>query len=198
MLENFWQSILQNKLEDLAVIISIAGVWLTAKEKVINWPIGIIACLIYTYIFYKDALYGDTALQVFYIAIGFYGWYEWLYGGEKKDELTVSKTSKKTWLILCVLLIISWLVLANILSRTNTNVPYWDGLNTALSLVATWMTTRKLIENWLIWIVTDLSYVGSYFYKDLNITAILYFIFTLLAVYGYYQWERQLKETSFA
>jgi len=196
MLETLWQSVIQNWLEEVAVIVSIAGVWLTAKEKIISWPVGIVACAIYTYIFYVNLLYGDTALQVFYVVISFYGWYEWAYGGQKHTSLHVSISSKRTLLILSILSVAGWLVLGKILTHTNTNVPYWDGLNTALSLIATWMTAKKLIENWLVWIVTDLSYVILYFYKDLKLTSFLYFIFTLLAIYGYYQWKKQLKTTS--
>ena len=198
MLEPFWHYLTQNYLELIAVLLSIAGVWLTAKEKIINWPIAIVACGIYTFIFYKDDLFGDASLQVFYIVISFYGWYEWLHGGKNNGELSVSATPGSQLLLLALISIPAGLGLGVLLSLTKSNVPYWDGITTSLSIIATWMMAKKYIENWFIWIFTDLLYVGLYVIKDLYLTAVLYFIFTLLAVYGYYTWKKQLTAPSFA
>jgi len=196
MLQTCWQYIIDNRLEVLAFILSIAGVWFTAKEKVINWPIGIVACIVYTYLFYKDSLFGDAALNVFYVVIGFYGWYEWLYGGKDKQALSISKAPIKTLLILVAITIPAGIIFGLILTHTSSNVPYLDGITTALSLAATWMQARKLIESWLLWIVTDLLYLAPYIIKQLYLTSVLYFIFALLAVYGYYLWKKELKHLS--
>jgi nicotinamide mononucleotide transporter len=193
MLDDCLQYIAQNKLEVFVVILSILGVWLTAKEKIITWPVGIVSCAVYAYIFFKDALYGDSSLQVFYVLISFYGWYEWLYGGEKDDKLHISKASVKTLILLLILCIPSTILIRMLLSLTNSNTPYLDSITTALSLAATWMMAKKLIENWLVWIFTDAIYVALYIIKHLYLTSLLYFIFTLLAVYGYYVWKKQIK-----
>jgi nicotinamide mononucleotide transporter len=198
MLETIWQYVIESKLEVINFILSVAGVWLTAKEKIINWPIGIAASLLSIYIFYTSSLFGDASLNVFYVIIGFYGWYEWMHGGDKKEALKISKSGKRTLFLLLIITIPSCAFLGKVLSYTNSNVPYWDGITTALSLAATWMMARKLIENWLVWIFTDLLYVGLYLIKHLYLFSLLYFIFTALAVYGYYQWKKQLKENSFA
>jgi nicotinamide mononucleotide transporter len=197
MLTELWQSITKHGLEIFGFVTSIAGVWLTAKEKTINWPIGIIASAVYIYIFYKSAIYGDAALQIVYVIIGFYGWYEWVYGRREQAPLHITRSPKNILLILLIASLAGWLILGKSLTYTNTNVPFWDAFNTVLSLVGTWMMAKKFIENWLVWIVVDISYVVQYFYKDLNITAVLYFIFILLAIYGYFQWRKQLK-VSFA
>lgn len=193
--ENFLHYLLNNKLEVFAFILSVAGVWLTAKEKVINWPIAIIACAIYAYIFYGDALYGDAALQVFYVIISFYGWREWLYGGTENQTLQISRAPRKTVILLIFISIPAGLLLGKLLSYTNSNVPYLDGITTALSLAATWMMAKKLFENWLVWIFTDIIYVATYMVKELYITSVLYFIFTLLAIYGHYSWKKQLQSS---
>src|SRR5665213_1585638 len=83
-------------LEVIAVILSIAGVWLTALEKIINWPINIIASAIYIYIFFNTGIYLDTCISVFYVVFSFYGWYQWLYGGKNKTEIAISKIDNKT------------------------------------------------------------------------------------------------------
>ena len=82
------------------------------------------------------------------------------------------------------------------MSFTNSDIPYWDGLTTGLGLVATWMTARKILENWLVWIFTDILCVGIYYYKELHLTAIFYLIMAIIAVIGYYKWKRSMKESS--
>jgi nicotinamide mononucleotide transporter len=195
MLETIWQYVNNNWLEVLAVIISIIGIWLTAKEKLINWPINIVACILSIYIFYRDALFGDAALNVFFVVMCVYGWYEWVYGGKGHTALTVSKVSMKTLGILSLLTLPTCAGLGYLLTYTSSTVPYWDGITTALSLAATWMAAKKLIENWLVWIFADLLYVVMYGIKHLYMFSVLYFIFTLLAVYGYYAWKKQLTES---
>lgn len=196
MLNDLWNYLLAHWIEVVGVILSIAGVWLTALEKIINWPIGIIASAIYIYIFYNSGIYGDAWLQVIYVIIGFYGWYEWLYGGKDKEELAISSTSGKTFLILIGISIPSCIIAHILLSDAGSTIPFLDSITTVLSLAGTWMMAKKLIENWLLWIVADLLYVIEYIIKGLYLTAVLYFIFTILAVYGYYEWKKHLKKLS--
>ncbi|HXB12682.1 MAG TPA: nicotinamide riboside transporter PnuC [Bacteroidia bacterium] len=193
MLDDCLQYLAQNKLEVLAVVLSIAGVWLTAKEKIINWPINIVASILSVYLFYLTALYGDAILNGFFVIMCVYGWYEWLHGGKENSELSVSISSPRVLGVLLLLTIAGSLLFGKMLNYTNSTVPYWDGITTALSLAATWMATKKLIENWLVWIFTDMLYVAMYYIKHLYAYSILYFIFTLLAVYGYYAWKKQIK-----
>ena len=145
-------------------------------------------------------LFADAALQVIYVVIGLYGWYEWLYGGSKiwkvyesSQPLVISKTPRKTFIYLGIIAIISSIILIILLFRIHDTLPYEDGITTVLSLIATWMMAKKLIENWILWIVTDLLYIPIYILKNLELTALLYFIFTLLAIYGYYVWKRKMK-----
>jgi nicotinamide mononucleotide transporter len=197
MLESLWQYVIEDKTEVIAFILSVAGVWLTAREKIINWPVNILACIASVYLFYRDALYGDAALNVFFIVMCIYGWYEWVYGGKNKTELHISKAEIKTLGILFALTIPVSFALGLILSHTNSTVPYFDGITTALSLAATWMAAKKLIENWLVWLFTDIIYVAMYSIKHLYLFSVLYFIFTLLAVYGYLAWRKQITAKSF-
>ena len=193
-----WQYIVDNRIETLAFVISIAGIWLTAKEKILNWPVNIVASGLYIYLFYMDALYGDAALNGFFVVMCAYGWYEWVYGGKGHTELHVSNITMRAAGLLTILTLPMSFALGLILSHTKSTVPYWDGITTALSLAATWMAARKLIENWLVWIFTDIIYVVMYIIKELYITSVLYFIFILLAVYGYMEWKKQLTVKSAA
>lgn len=194
MFESTWHYIVNNWLEVLGFVSSLAGVWLTAKGKLLNWPVNIIACLVYCYIYYKALLYCDASLQLFFVVMCFYGWYEWKYGGEQHEELPISKSNLKTILILALVTIPVTALLTFIVGRyTNSTTPLPDAFTTALSLVATWMAAKKIIENWHVWVLADLIYVGLYIYKGLYLTAVLYFIFIPLAIYGYLVWKKQIE-----
>lgn len=192
-MQETWNYITGNKLEVIAAILGLLCVVLAAKEFIINWPIAIASSILYTCIFYKDMLYGDACLNAVFVVMCAYGWYEWAYGGKNKTELPIAATKSKTAFILTAITLVIWLIIARIeILYTKSTVPYLDGLTTAMSIAATWMQARKLIESWLVWIVADIIYVGMYIIKDLYITSVLYFIFTLLAVYGYMEWKKQL------
>ena len=180
-------------LEIIGTLFALLGVWLTTQQRIWCWPVAIIAIVIYIYIFFKSKLYGDSALQVFYLAMSFYGWYEWLYGGKEHTELTLSKIDLKMLIITTAAGVGGTFVLVYFLKMTDSNVPWLDACTTSFSLVATWMMARKILENWLYWIIIDLLYVGIYIYKDLYVTGLQYFIFTILAAYGYWQWRKELK-----
>ncbi len=183
-------------LEVFGFITGIAGVYLTAKQKIWCWPIAIINVSIYFFIFFDAKLYADMGLQAFYFASSFYGWYYWLYG--KKDSTTasvpVTKSSYKLLFISILVILISTITLGKLLSTyTVASLPYLDSFCTAVCLVAQFLQARKKIENWLLWIAVDSLYVGLFIYKQLYTTAVLYTLFVALAVLGYYQWKKSLK-----
>lgn len=180
--------------EIIGTVFALLGVVLTTQQVVWCWPVSIVATVIYIYIFYESKIYGDSALQVFYLAMSFYGWYEWLYGGKGHTELTLSKMNLRQWMGTIAAGAIGTVVLAFILKKTDTNVPWLDATTTSFSLVATWMMARKMVENWLFWVVIDAIYIGVYIYKDLNVTAFQYFVFTVLAAFGYWQWNKELQK----
>src|SRR5205085_2591086 len=132
-------------------------------------------------------------LQVIYIVLGVLGWYWWLRGGTGKTELPVSRTGVRTAIVLASLLAVSTAGLAVGLARVNDAAPFWDALTTVLSLVAQYMLSRKLIENWFVWMTADVIYVALYVYKHLNLTAGLYAIFFALCVAGFLHWRASLR-----
>jgi nicotinamide mononucleotide transporter len=184
-----------NWFEITGMVLAIVGVWFTALEKIINWPIGIVSCIIYGILFYNAGIYADAVLQVFFIVSGVYGWYLWAKGKNKSNGLPITSIPVKTLLILTGLAIPCVFGMAFILHRyTSSTIPYFDAVTTVLSLIATFMAAKKHIENWLVWILADLIYVAEYFIKDLYPTAVLYIIFTGLALYGYVEWRIHLKK----
>lgn len=184
-------------LEAVAVIFGIISVYLSTRENIWSWPTALVNVALFSALFLESGLYSDTGLQVVYFVLSLYGWYEWLYGGAGRTAIAVSRTSRTTWIILGGIGIVVWALLGTITSRLpGTALPYVDAATTTISLLAQWMMTRKLIENWLIWIAVDVVYVGMFIYKGLYLTAFNYGIYLVLAVMGYIAWKRSLATTA--
>lgn len=183
-----------NRFEIVAALFGVISVFLSVRQNIWSWPTAIVNVGMYIVVFYRSKLYSDTGLQVVYVILNFYGWYQWLYGGKNRTELPVSRTSGRLWAILAVIAALSTMALGTFVSRnTDAALPYMDALTTSTSLVAQWMMTKKLLENWIIWVAVDVVYIGMYIYKDLYVTSVLYAIFLGLSVMGYIQWKRTLS-----
>lgn len=180
--------------EVLGFATGLVTVWLLVRQHILNWPLGILNVLLLMLVFWTAGLYADASLQIVYVLLGGYGWWAWLYGGERRSHLVVRKTSSTEWLWLALAGIVLtaglWAFLAKL---TGSTVPLADALTTALSLLATYGQTRKLMENWWLWIAADVIYIPLYGYKDLWLTAILYVAFMALCVLGLRAWYRALR-----
>jgi len=184
-----------NPLETIAALFGIVSVYLSVRQNIWSWPTAIVNVGLYTVVFYQSRLYADMGLQVVYIVISFYGWYQWLYGGMGHTELQVSRTSRGLGILLAAIGVVSTVLLGTLLHRTtNAAIPYLDSTTTSTSLVAQWMMTRKLLENWLVCVAVDVVYIGMFIYKSLYVTAMLYFVFLVLSIMGYRQWKATLRE----
>lgn len=181
-------------LEIAGAVLSVLAVWLTVRQNILCWPIGIISVVIYTWVYFTARLYADSGLQVIYVALQFYGWQAWVHGGVNRTELPVSRISGGRLAVLLASGTLGALVLGTLLGRhTDASLPYLDATTTSFSLVAQWMQTRKWIEHWVVWIVVDVVYVGMLIYKKLNVTAGLYALFVVLAIVGLVQWRKALS-----
>ena len=185
-----------SRIEQVAVAFGIAGVFLSVRQKILAWPVGIVNVLLYTIVFWEARLYADMGLQVVYAVLSAYGWFQWVHGGANRTALPVSHVTPRAAATLAVLAVTFAVALGFFLSRTtDASLPWLDSSLTAASLAAQWMLTRKLLENWLVWIVADAVYVGMFLHKDLHLTAVLYAIFLALAVMGWLQWRRSLPRS---
>jgi nicotinamide mononucleotide transporter len=181
-------------VELVAVAFGLASVYLSAREHIVSWPTAIVNVAIFFFLFWKAKLYADAVLQLVYLALSAYGWYEWLYGGERHSRLHVSRTTRRQWMVVTPIFLAAGVGLGAVLARfTDSPVPYFDALLTSASLVAQWMMTRKLLENWIIWILADIVYVPLFIQRGLPFTALQYAIFLALAVGGYLGWKRSLR-----
>ncbi len=181
-------------LELLAAVVGAISVWLSVRQNIWSWPTAIVNVAMYIVVFYRSKLYSDTGLQVVYVVLNFYGWYQWLYGGKNRTELPVSRTGARVAAYLVAIGALSTVVIGTVLAHnTDAALPYMDALTTSTSLVAQWMMTRKLLENWAVWIAVDVLYVGMFVFKGLYVTAGLYAVFLVLAVRGYVDWRRSMQ-----
>ena len=182
-----------NRFEIIAAIFGVVSVFLSVRQNIWSWPTAIVNVAMYIVVFYRSKLYSDTGLQVVYVVLNFYGWYQWLYGGKNRTELPVARTGAKLGAILVAIGGVSTILLGTFVSHnTDAALPYMDALTTSTSLVAQWMMTRKLLENWIVWVSVDVVYIGMYIYKDLKVTAALYAVFLILSVMGYFDWKKSL------
>ena len=179
-------------LEVIAAAFGVISVYLSTRQNIWSWPTAIVNVALYTVVFYQGRLYGQMGLQPIYLALSVYGWYQWLHGGERHTELRVSRASPRLLGALAALNLVLWLVLAAVLRQTDAALPWLDALLTTTSLVAQWMMTRKILQNWLIWIAVDVVYVPMFVSQGLYATAVLYAAFLVLAVMGYVEWRRSL------
>ncbi len=183
--------------EAIAMILAIAYIVLAIKQSLWCWPAAFVSTLIYTILFYDVSLLMDSALNAYYLIMAVYGWYSWKYGGKlEQQELEVSTYGlSKNIQIIIVLSIISLgfgYVMAN---YTSADFAYVDSFTTVFAVFSTYMLAKKIIENWIYWIVIDIISIYIYIQKGLNLTAVLFMIYTILAFVAYQNWKKEYDNT---
>lgn len=179
--------------EVLGFITGALCVWLTVKQNIWNWPIGIANSAFFVVLFWNAKLFADMGLQFVYIALGFYGWYWWLHGGKNKGTLHVSSVTKNHVIVLGLITVVATYGMTLFLRSVHDSAPFLDALTTLLSLVAQYMLTKKLLQNWYVWITADVIYIGLYAFRELYLTSALYAIFMIMCIAGLKQWSKSLR-----
>jgi nicotinamide mononucleotide transporter len=180
-----------NLVECVAVFFSILYVILAAKESIWCWGAGAISVSLYIYICFFAKLYPETGLQVFYLFMAFYGYYHW---DKKEQSLQISEWSIGKYLFILVIgAILTFLMGFYFATYTNAKMPIVDSFTTVFSLFATYMVAKKILGNWLYWIVIDAVSVYLYFSRDLHLTSLLFIAYTIIAIFGYFSWIKKMK-----
>jgi len=193
---HWWAAIVatMTPLEIVAALVSVASVVLTARQHISNFPVSIVACALYMWVFKGARLYADVGLQLFFIAVNAWDWRQWTRGGRGGDELRVAFTPAKTWVGLLLVFVVGTLGQGWLLSgHTDAVAPFTDSAITWASVGAQWMIGRKYIENWIVWIVVDVGATILYWSKGLPVTSALYALFCGLAVWGWVEWGRSRR-----
>jgi len=167
---------------------------LAAIENKWCWLFGIISSFFSIYLCFTGKLFLESGLQIFYVLIGIYGWYEWQYGSSEKKALRITSITFSKTAFLIFISIIVWIPFGYIAHSYSTQaLPYLDAFITAFSIIATWMTAKKQLQNWIFWIVIDAAAIILYSKREFYLIAILYFIYTILAIAGYFSWKKKIK-----
>ena len=195
---------LDSPFELVGLVSGVVCVWLLIRQNIWTWPIGLLYAVVSGIVFYRTRLYADVLLHVFYVGMNAYGWYYWLGGGEERrqaedlDSLPIAFTPVAAWVPIVALtgagiVSLGWLFG----TYTDADLPYWDGATTAMSFTAMWMTARKYIENWGVWLVVDVLATGIYLYKGIEPYAVLYGVYIGMAVWGWLSWRAaQLRQAA--
>ncbi len=179
-------------LEIAAVLAGLAYVLLAAREKILCWPFGILNAGLSIVLFFKTGLYAESMLYFYYVLAGIYGWVSWNKGqGGEAKALPITEWPWSQHLLWITLGIGFSLALAwGLKEYTNAQMPLIDAHTTIFSFIATYMVTRKILSNWIYWILIDLFSIGLYYSRDLPIYAGLMALYTIIACYGWYSWNR--------
>ena len=182
-------------LEVFGLLVGLAYLYWEYRADWKVWVAGLIMPAISLFVYWNAGLYADFCIDIYYLLAAIYGFWCWRWGSGKKNvELPITRTPRMMWLALAGALVVVYGGIVYVLIHfTDSTVPYWDALNTALSIIAMWMMARKWVEQWLVWLVVDAISTGLYIYKEIYFYAVLYFIYTIIAWYGYREWERKMQ-----
>ena len=184
-------------LEVIAVFFGLLSVWFSKQNNILVYPTGMISTSIFVYLLLKWGLLGDMLINGYYFLMSIYGWYIWTRKVDADHVTPISKTTKKEQQI-SVIIFIATLIFVYVVYRTFDKWTSWtayvDTLTTAVFFVGMWLMAKRKIENWIYWIIGNIISVPLYFYKGLTFTSLQYFIFTIIAFYGYQAWKRNLDK----
>ena len=179
-------------LELIGVFFGLASVWFAKKNNILAFPTGLVSTFIYAYLLWKWELLGDSMINGYYFVMSIYGWYHWT---RKKDDVVefpislVSIKEKFTASVIFVLTLVFVYLVYQYFDKFINWYNYVDTLLTAIFFVGMWLMARRKIENWIFWIVGDFISIPLYFCKGYTFTSLQYLIFTILAVFAYFEWK---------
>ncbi len=200
-------------LEIIGVIFGFLSVWFAKKGNIWVYPTGIVSTVIFVYLLWVFTLWGDMLINFYYTVMSIYGWILWSKNTKSDNiHITISKTNTRDWLICSVLAVLSLTLVTvayyfkpyiqngfsmqNVLLGFNyfLETEYVDIFTTAIFLVGMWLMAKRKIENWIFWIIGDVISVPLYAYKGLFFTSFQYFLFTIIAIFAYIEWKKNLNK----
>ncbi len=185
-------------LEIVAVLFGLISVLFAKKNNILVYPTGIISTLIFVYLLNKWGLIGDMLINGYYTTMSVYGWYIWTRKTNNKPDFPISRMSVKEYYqatIIFILTILFVVVVYKYFNKFTHWTAYIDTFTSGVFFVGMWLMAKRKIENWLLWIVGDIVSVPLYFYKGYTFTSLQYIIFTIIAIYAYLEWKKNLVKT---
>lgn len=185
--------------EIIGTVIGLTYLFLEYKASVWLWPVGILMSVFYVIIFFHGKFYADAAVYLYYIGANAYGLLKWTRSRKptavamESEEMPITHVPGKLILPLTLISVVLWMFLYWILGTfTDSPVPLGDAFTTALSIVAMWMLAQKHLEQWLLWIVINIVSTILYFWKGLYPTGVLFIVYVIVAVLGYFNWRKEM------
>ena len=183
-----------SRIEIVAAILGVVNIILLVRRSIWNYPFGIVMVSLYGVVFFQARLYSDALLQVFFFVVQIYGWWVWYHARDSAGLVKVELMSvrwRAIWLaVIGIATVAEGWYLAN---YTSDAAPWLDANTTAMSVVAQYLLSIRKIENWILWIVTDVVQIGLYYWKGLYPTTGLYILFLILSCVGLYEWLREWR-----
>ncbi|MCX6251553.1 MAG: nicotinamide riboside transporter PnuC [Bacteroidetes bacterium] len=181
-------------IEMIAVAFGLVCVWSMKKESILAYPTGIVNVVIYIYICFSARLYAYAGINVFYAVMSGYGWYVWSRKNDQEQTIRITRLSKKGLVINIAAIIIFFVILRILLAYyTDSVVPTWDAITTAIYIIGMWLLARKKIENWVAWIAGDFISIWLFAYEKLYFSSFQFLVFTIIAVAGFIEWRKKLN-----
>ena len=183
--------------EIIAVLFGLASVFFALKNNILVYPTGLVSTIIYVYLLNKWGLIGDMLINGYYTTMSIYGWFLWTRKNDNQVEYPISWASKKEWINVFVIFIVTILFVILIyhwFDKFNDWTAYVDTFTTGIFFVGMWLMAKRKIENWIFWIIGDLISVPLYFYKGFTFSSLQFLIFTIVAIFGYLQWKKILQK----
>ena len=183
--------------EAAAVALGVAYLLLAMRESLWCWYAAFISTAIFLVLFWEVGLLMESGLQVYYLAMAVYGWWQWQHGSEGETELAISSWGGRQHMIALLLVMVLSAASGALLEQfTGAALPYLDSFTTWGSIVTTWMVARKILENWLYWLVIDSVSIYLYLDREMYLTALLFAVYLVIVLFGYRKWLLHYRATS--
>jgi nicotinamide mononucleotide transporter len=182
-----------NPIEVIAVVATLASVWLSVRRNILTWPTGIVGVSAYFVVFLRERLYADMGLQALFLVQCSYGWWAWHRSEERAEPPIRTLSARGRAAVAVGVAAVAWIAGTLLDRQTNASLPYWDATASVLSIAANQLLARRLLENWLLWIIADALYVGIFAWKGLYLSAALYALFLGMVIAGLRRWGREYE-----
>lgn len=186
-------------IEYVAVIAGIISVWFSRKENILVYPTGLVNTIFYVYLSFKGGLLGEASVNMYYTVMSIYGWYLWARKDmEHRPVLHISKANKTDWAQHLGFFSAFYIVIYFALTYLKKDfapgaIPWADALASASAYTGMWLMTKKKLESWIWWIITNLASIPLYFVKNYALTSVYYVVLLIMAIAGLIEWNRRLK-----
>ncbi|MDG3583062.1 MULTISPECIES: nicotinamide riboside transporter PnuC [Galbibacter] len=185
-------------LEAIAIVFGLLSVWYSKRENILVYPTGIISTAIYVYLLLQYGLLGDMLINAYYFSMSIYGWYLWTRKVDATHFIPITRTTSKEKKIVFLLFFGAVIFVVGVyeyFEKWQSWFSYVDVLTTAIFFAGMWLMAKKKLENWTFWIIGDVISVPLYLFKGLVMSGFLYAILTIIAIYGYKAWKKNLNKS---